>query len=182
MGTTGNAMTNRFAVLLRIAALVLLAGLTVGARKAEAQEIQITGPLAGAPAWHSGRLHRAGRFEIAPNISFTLLDEYQHNIMPGLKLTYHINDWFGVGVWGGYGIQYTTGLSDELQTKAIDDRGCAANPSQKACQLTAVSLTHKRREPRRRSAGSVSMDRSSPADVRSLPRKDRAFQRSLPRH
>jgi hypothetical protein len=144
MGTTGNAMTNRFAVLLRIAALALLTGLTVGATKAEAQEIQITGPLAGAPAWHSGRLHRAGRFEIAPNISFTLLDEYQHNIMPGLKLTYHINDWFGVGVWGGYGIQYTTGLSDELQTKAIDDRGCAANPAQKACQLTAVSLTHKK--------------------------------------
>jgi len=137
-------MTNRFAVLLRIAALALLVGLTFGATQAEAQEIQITGPLAGAPAWHSGRLHRARRFEIAPNVSFTLLDEYQRTVMPGLKLTYHINDWFGVGVWGGYGIQYSTGLTDELQQKAIDDRGCSVNPSQKACALTAVSLTHRK--------------------------------------
>jgi hypothetical protein len=127
-----------------LAAAVAIAGAAVGASTAEAQEIQITGPLAGAPALHNQRLHRQGRFEIAPNVSFTLLDEYQRTIMPGLKLTYHINDWFGVGVWGGYGIQYSTGLTDELQEKAVDDRACFANPSQKACQLTAVSLTHRK--------------------------------------
>ena len=130
-------------------AVVVLGALALGVSaaattSAQAQEIQLTGPLAGAPGTRHQRLHRAGRFEIAPNISFTLLDEYQRTVMPGLKLTYHINDWFGVGLYGGYGIQYTTGLTDELQQKAIDDRGCYANPSQAACRLTAVSLTHRK--------------------------------------
>ena len=115
----------------------------VAPSEAEAQEIQITGPLAGAPAGRKLRLHREGRFEIAPSVSFTLLDEYQRTIMPGLRLQYHFTDWFGIGVWGGYGIQYTTGLSDELQQKAVDDRACAKNSAQSACQLTKVNLTQK---------------------------------------
>ncbi|MFO0614040.1 MAG: hypothetical protein U0414_15715 [Polyangiaceae bacterium] len=121
----------------------LMIGSAALASSAEAQEIQLTGPLAGAPATRHQRLHRAKRFEISPNVTFTLLDEYQRTIMPGLKLTYHLNDWFGLGVWGGYGFQLTTGLSDELQDKAITQRNCFANPSQRACQLTAVSLTHR---------------------------------------
>jgi len=147
MRTTETVETNRFFGRKILAGALCLTAMAIAgatASSAEAQEIQITGPLAGAPAQHNARLHRQGRFEIAPNISFTLLDEYQRTIMPGLKLTYHINDWFGVGVWGGYGIQYTTGLTDELQQKAVDDRGCFTNPSQKACQLTAVSLTHRK--------------------------------------
>jgi hypothetical protein len=121
-----------------------LAGLAVVATssQAEAQEIQLTGPLAGAPAVRKLRLHREGRFEIAPGVSFTLLDQYQRTIMPGLRATYHFTDWIGVGVWGGFGFQYNTGLSDELQEKAIDGRACGANSSSKACRLTAVNLTH----------------------------------------
>ena len=117
-------------------------GLTAFEKSAEAQEIQITGPLAGAPAVRKLRLHRDGRFEIAPSISFTLLDEYRRTLIPGLRLQYHFTDWFGLGVWGGYGIQYNTGLSDELQQKAVDDRACARNSAQPACRLTAVNLTH----------------------------------------
>jgi len=108
---------------------------------AEAQEIQLTGPLAGAPAVRKLRLRRAGRFEVTPSASFTLLDEYQRTIMPGLRLTYHPTDWLGVGLWGGYGIQIPASLADELQAKAIDGRNCAANPDDSACKLTAVSLT-----------------------------------------
>ena len=108
---------------------------------AEAQEIQITGPLAGAPAVRKLRLRREGRFEAAIGASFTLLDEYQRTIMPGLRLQYHFTDWFGVGVFGGYGFQYTTGLTDELQEKAIDGRQCEANPAAKECRLTEVNLT-----------------------------------------
>ncbi len=130
------------AVLLGSIAAVGL-GLTAFEKSAEAQEIQITGPLAGAPAVRKLRLHRDGRFEIAPSISFTLLDEYRRTLIPGLRLQYHFTDWFGLGVWGGYGIQYNTGLSEELQTKAVDDRACAKNSAQSACQLTAVNLTHK---------------------------------------
>ena len=123
-----------------IAALVGLAALGASTR-AEAQEIQLTGPLAGAPAVRKLRLHRQGRFEIAPGVSFSLLDQYQRTILFGARATYHITDWFGIGVWGGGGIQSSTGLTDELQQKGVDDRGCAANPSAKSCRLTAVNLT-----------------------------------------
>lgn len=117
------------------------AAVSTASASASAQEIQLTGPLAGAPAVRKLRLHREKRFEIAPSVSFTLLDQYERNIMPGAKLTYHITDWFGIGVWGAAGIQYTTNLSDELQDKAIDQRNCAANPAAKACRLTAINLT-----------------------------------------
>jgi hypothetical protein len=109
--------------------------------EANAQEIQITGPLAGAPAVRKLRLHREKRFEVAPNVSFTLLDEYQRTIMPGLRATWHPTDYLGFGIWGGYGFQYSTGLTDELQTKAIDARACEARPASRACRLTEVSLT-----------------------------------------
>lgn len=123
------------AVAAAVAALVSLS------ETANAQEIQLTGPLAGAPAVRKLRLHRAGRFEVSVGSSFSLLDQYLRTVMPGATLTYHVTDWLGFGVWGGYGFQYTTGLTDELQQKAIDERNCAGRPSIKACQLTAVNLT-----------------------------------------
>lgn len=113
---------------------------------ASAQEIQVTGPLAGAPALRYGRQHRAGRFEVALSSSFTLLDQYERTIAPGGTLTYHFTDWIGISVFGAYGLQYTTGLTDQIQTNAIGPGGpqsynCAARPWIKACQLTAVNLT-----------------------------------------
>jgi hypothetical protein len=135
-------MMRRFVTKAMLVTLTGCVGLTASAL-AEAQEIQLTGPLAGAPAVRRLRLHRDGRFELAPGVSFTLLDEYQRTIMPGLKATYHFTDWFGVGLFGGFGFQYTTGLSDELQEKAIDNRACAANAASTACTLTAVNLTRR---------------------------------------
>ena len=132
----------RFAGKALLVAAAGLAALTVGSA-AEAQEIQLTGPLAGAPAARKLRLHRDGRFELAPGVSFSLLDEYQRTIMPGAKLTYHLTDWFGIGVFGGYGFQYTTALSDELQEKAVDGRRCDINPASTACTLTAVNITRR---------------------------------------
>jgi hypothetical protein len=125
-----------------LAGLAGLAALTALSTGAEAQEIQLTGPLAGAPAVRKLRLHRAGRFEIAPGVSFSLLDQYRRTVLPGAALTYHVTDWFGFGVWGGFGIAYNTGLADELQSKAIDGRDCAHKPFSQACQLTATNLTH----------------------------------------
>jgi hypothetical protein len=108
---------------------------------ANAQEIQLTGPLAGAPAVRKLRLHRDGRFEFSPGVSFSLLDQYLRTIMPGATLTYHATDWLGFGVWGGYGFQYSTGLAQNLQSVAIDGRDCTNRESVKACRLTAVNLT-----------------------------------------
>jgi hypothetical protein len=124
------------AVLAGCAALVSLSA------AANAQEIQITGPLAGAPAVRGERLHRAGRFEVALGSSFTLLDQYLRTIMPGGTLTYHFTDWIGIGVFGGYGLQSTTGLTDNIQSSAIDVYNCAARPWTSQCKLTAVNLTH----------------------------------------
>lgn len=100
-----------------IAGLLVLVGLGVISTEARAQEIQLTGPLAGAPAVRKLRLHREGRIEIAPTVSFTLLDEYQRTIMAGARVNYNLTDWLGVGVWGAYGaLQSTTALSDHIQT------------------------------------------------------------------
>ncbi|HMJ56441.1 MAG TPA: hypothetical protein VK540_30450, partial [Polyangiaceae bacterium] len=80
--------------------------------RATAQEIQLTGPLAGAPAVRQLRLQRQGRVEIAPTISFTLLDEYQRTILPGGRLTYNLTDWLAIGVWGAFGaVKMPTGLT-----------------------------------------------------------------------
>ncbi len=126
------------ALLAAAAALVTFVGV---APEAQAQEIQLTGPLAGAPAVRKLRLHREGRFEIAPSVSFTLLDEYKRTIIPGLRLQYHPTDWLGLGVWGGVGLSYTTALSDQLQERAIDARACTVNPTSRGCRLTATNLT-----------------------------------------
>lgn len=128
----------------RVRALVAAAAGTVAAlsaTSADAQEILLTGPLAGAPAVRKLRLHREGRFELAPGVSFSLLDEYQRTIAPGLRITYHPTDWLGLGLWGGYGFPVKTNLTDELQKVGIDDRRCAENPASKACRLTEVNLT-----------------------------------------
>lgn len=123
---------------------VLAGAVALGATAtAEAQEIQLTGPLAGAPAVRKLRLHRKGRVEIALGSSFTLLDEYQRTILPGLRISWHPTDWLGFGVWGAYGISTTTSLTDELQDKAINKRACTApTPANESpCKLTAVNLT-----------------------------------------
>ena len=84
--------------------------------RATAQEIQLTGPLAGAPAVRQLRLHRQGRVEIAPTVSFTLLDEYQRTILPGGRLTYNLTDWLAIGVWGAFGaVKIPTGLTGHIQ-------------------------------------------------------------------
>ena len=59
-----------------LSTLILAVGLLT-AWSASAQEIQLTGPLAGAPAVRHMRHYREGRFEIAPTASFSLLDEYR---------------------------------------------------------------------------------------------------------
>jgi hypothetical protein len=84
--------------------------------RATAQEIQLTGPLAGAPAVRQLRLQRQNRVEIAPTISFTLLDEYQRTILPGGRVTYNLTDWLAIGVWGAFGaVKVPTGLTDRIQ-------------------------------------------------------------------
>jgi len=61
-------------------------------------------------------LHRQGRLEIAPAASFTLLDEYQHTIFLGGRLSFNLTDWVAIGVWGAAGaIKTPAALSDHIQ-------------------------------------------------------------------
>lgn len=102
--------------------LLALGGLLALESTAYAQEIQLTGPLAGAPAVRQLRYHRKGRLEVAPTVSFTLLDEFQRTIFVGGRLQYHVTDWLGLGAWGAYGVVHmNTGLTDEIE-QVTEDR------------------------------------------------------------
>ena len=120
------AMHRRFFTGL-LAALGVAGSLSVQT-SAEAQEIQLTGPLKGAPPVRHERLYKDGRFEIAPTASFTLLDEYRHTILIGARLQYNIKEWIGVGVWGGFGaVSTTTGLTDQIDQVALRNNFTASN-------------------------------------------------------
>lgn len=121
------------------------AGLAVGfaflalTETAQAQEILLTGPLAGAPAVRKQKLYRKGRFEIAPAISFTLLDEYQRQILLGGRLQYNIVDWLSIGAWGATGsvLKINTGLSEDIQSVNEERR---AGPPSTNTTLTARNI------------------------------------------
>jgi outer membrane beta-barrel protein len=85
---------------------------------AEAQDIQITGPLAGAPACRRCRIYREGRIQLQPTFSFTLQDEYSRAILFGLQANYHITDWLGIGIWGGYApLEIDTSLTSQIKER-----------------------------------------------------------------
>lgn len=111
------------------AAAVAFGALTFAAPKpASAQEIQLTGPLAGAPAVRKLRLYRQGRVEVAVGPGFTLLDEYERTIFAAGRLQYNIFDWLGIGVFGGYGAaSLDTDLTDKIQAQAPRNTRTAVN-------------------------------------------------------
>lgn len=89
-----------------------------GAETAQAQEVQVTGPLAGAPACRNCRIYREGRIQLQPWIGFTLQDEFIRTIPIGLQVNYHFTDWLGIGAWGAWGgIGLQTGLTTEVETQ-----------------------------------------------------------------
>jgi outer membrane beta-barrel protein len=105
--------------LIATAVHLVLAGLLFveGPSVVSAQDIQITGPLAGAPACRHCRIYRAGRFLLQPTVSFTLQDEYARAILFGLQAQYHITDWLGIGLWGAYNpTDIDTGLTSEVKS------------------------------------------------------------------
>jgi outer membrane beta-barrel protein len=113
---------------LTLTAAAALVATSAVATRADAQEIQLTGPLAGAPAVRHEQLYREGRFEIAPTVSFTLLDSYNRTILFGGRAQYNITDWFSVGVWGAYGaVQVETNLAEEINQQAPREAQTAVN-------------------------------------------------------
>ena len=112
-------------------ASIAAAAVLTAATAASAQELQVTGPLKGAPAVRGMRLYREGRLEFAPTFSATLLDQYRHTYLVGARLNYNIKDWIAVGVWGAFGaLSITTYLTDQIDTVAPRDA------------LTAINVNH----------------------------------------
>jgi hypothetical protein len=122
-----------------LAATLVLLAIT---GSAQAQEIQLTGPLAGAPAVRKLRLHRQGRVEFDPAVSFTLLDEYQRTILLGARLQYNFTDWLAFGAWGALGsvIRIPTYLSDQIQDVNAKRRAGDPQGTSLDRRLTAVNV------------------------------------------
>lgn len=105
-------------VAIATSALLALVLVLTEARDAHAQEIILEGPLVGQPAVRHLKLLRKGRLSIAPNIGFTLVDDFRRNIIFGGKLEYNILDWLSVGVWGGYSLGVNTLLTKKIKKTA----------------------------------------------------------------
>jgi hypothetical protein len=111
-----------------VLASVTAACAIVFANSAQAQEIQLTGPLKGAPAARHLRHYRQGRIELDPTLSFTLLDEYRRTILVGGRLTYNLTDWLGIGVWGAFAASSSpTDLTNQIDTVAPRSEVTATN-------------------------------------------------------
>jgi outer membrane beta-barrel protein len=144
---TMGTKTMNIAATSRSFAYVLAAGLVVctASKSASAQEVVVTGPLAGAPAAHRLRLYREGRFEIQPNATFSLLDEFKREIFVGATLNYNLSESFALGVWGSYAVaKMDTALTQHIQDR-ITARDCPAvtseaNTNYLDCRLTKVNL------------------------------------------
>ncbi len=97
-----------------VAAAATVSTFSVGAA---AQEIQLTGPLAGAPACRNCRLYRKGRTEFALGPGFTLLDEYERAIFIAGRIQYNVLDSLGIGVFGGYAVaNLNTDLTEKVKS------------------------------------------------------------------
>jgi hypothetical protein len=119
----GSSVVRREATCRFVSALALagvaFAGVALAPNRAEAQEILLTGPLAGAGAVHELRLYRKGRVEFSPTATFTLLDEYLRQILVGARINYNITDFLAIGVWGGFSpepLKLPAGLVEKIQT------------------------------------------------------------------
>jgi outer membrane beta-barrel protein len=117
-----------------VLASIAVVGALSTATPARAQELELTGPLKGAPAARHLRLYRQGRVEIAPTASFTLLDEYRRTMLFGARINYNFTDWIALGVWGAYGaVSSNTSLATEIDNPVT---GAPRDP------LTANNVNH----------------------------------------
>ncbi|MCA9613134.1 MAG: hypothetical protein H6721_08880 [Sandaracinus sp.] len=137
-------MTKRFFGFLTLVASLVAMDAALPASQASAQEVQITGPLAGAPAVRRMRLYRKGRFLLEPNFSFTIQDEFARSLIAGAHLGFYFTDWLGVGVWGGYNVaSLDTGLTDEIRRGGVTtDRNRLSLPSREGFADQIANMTY----------------------------------------
>jgi outer membrane beta-barrel protein len=103
--------------LIALGLMLAASGVSVGTPRAEAQEFQVTGPLAGAPAVRKMRIYRDGRFQIQPEFGATLVDEFTRTLFVGVQIGYHFTDWLGIHGFFDYGIPLDTNLTDQVTSR-----------------------------------------------------------------
>lgn len=97
--------------------LVLAAAGVVLEAPAAAQEVQVTGPLAGAPAVRHMRIYRDGRFQIEPSFGMTINDDFARTMLVGAQIAYHFTDWLGLTAFFDYGLSLETGLTEQVEKR-----------------------------------------------------------------
>ena len=103
---------------------------------AQAQELEVSGPLAGAPAVIGMRIYRELRFSIQVQASMTLMDEFSRTVLVGGQLMFHPTDWLGIGAWGGFSpAAIDTSLTDE-----ISEGGPGGAPKGQTNEVNVISL------------------------------------------
>jgi outer membrane beta-barrel protein len=95
--------------------LVLLGALAPAAHADKAS------PLKGAPALRHRLELRKGRFEITPQFMMSMNQDFRHFIGGGVKLTYHINDWIGIGLQAAGGGGIDTSLTGTINNKLVSE-------------------------------------------------------------
>ncbi len=126
MITLSTQTLSRFGLVAALAlSLLLVDGLAAPTSSARAQEVHVSGPLAGAPAVRHMRQWRNLRLHVEPFIAFTVGDEFARSLIVGGELRFHFVDWFGIGGWGGYSV----GKLDMNLTREIRDKGVTRDPN-----------------------------------------------------
>jgi len=112
---------SRISLVAALASCLLLSdGLRSDTSSASAQDVHVSGPLAGAPAVKKLRLWRDMRLHFEPFFAFTIGDEYSRSLIVGGELRFHFLDWLGIGGWGGYSVaKLDTNLAKEVQSKGV---------------------------------------------------------------
>lgn len=103
----------------RLFGTMVLAGAALLATPAQAQDIQLRGPLAGAQSVSRLVQYRLGRLALTPSVGITLQDEFSRDLFVGVRADYHLADWFGVGVGGAFApVHIDTSLTDNVAARS----------------------------------------------------------------
>lgn len=78
-------------------------------------------PLAGKPAIMHRVEMRKLRFEITPEFITSTNQDYRYAFGPGVNLQFHLFDWLGIGVQGGYFFNANTPLENSVRGQLPDE-------------------------------------------------------------
>lgn len=135
-------MTKRHMLMMALATAVTAFAGPLLPSTASAQDVLVSGPLAGAPAVRHMRVYRQNRLMITPFAGLTLQNPHQRQILFGANVGYHFLDWLGITGTFGYGaIGIDTNLTKEIEAQGVTtDRNRLSLPSRQRFDEQVGSL------------------------------------------